>query len=59
MSNWIFCILAGLLAVLGAILASGAIDIGMATFGVGLLLFGPLFIFWIMKDHYDGQGRRG
>ncbi|HYM30057.1 MAG TPA: hypothetical protein VEU47_02075 [Candidatus Cybelea sp.] len=57
MTSWIFGAVAVLLALLGAILASRAIDVGMATFGYGLLIFGVLFAFWLMKEHYDEQDR--
>jgi hypothetical protein len=57
MTSWIFGAFAVVLALLGTILASRAIDIGMATFGIGLLIFGVFFVFWLMKDHYDEQKR--
>jgi hypothetical protein len=53
MSEVIFGTLAGLFGLLGAILASGAIDIGMETFGLGLIAFALLLGFWLIKDHYD------
>lgn len=57
MTGWIFGVIAALLALLGAILASGAIDIGMTTFGFGLIVFGVWFGYWLMKDHYDEEER--
>jgi hypothetical protein len=53
MSEVIFGALAGLCGLLGAILAAGAIDIGMETFGFGLVGFALLLGFWLLKDHYD------
>ncbi|MBV8651131.1 MAG: hypothetical protein JO255_06655 [Alphaproteobacteria bacterium] len=58
MISWILGIVAGLFALLGAVLASHAIDIGMATFGFGLAVFGTFFIFWLVKDHFDEDERR-
>ena len=34
-------------------LASRAIDTGMFTFGLGLIVFGVFFVFWLIKDHFD------
>jgi len=53
MSYWIFGILAALFGVLGLVLASHALDIGMFTFGLGLVAFAIVYIFWLVKDHYD------
>ena len=53
MTAWLLGILAGFFALLGAILAAGAIDTGMFTFGMGLVGFGVLFVFWLIKDHFD------
>ncbi len=57
MTGWIFGVIAAFLALLGAILAAGALDIGMATFGFGLIVFGSWFGFWLIKDHFDERGR--
>lgn len=57
MTTWIFGIVAALFALLGIVLASRAIDIGMATFGFGLLVFGIFFIYWLMRDHFNEQDR--
>ncbi len=57
MMSWIFGISAGLGALLGAVLASRAGDVGMLTFGLGLIVFGALLIFWLIKDHYDEEER--
>jgi len=53
MSSSVFGVFAALLALLGAFLAANAIDIGMMTFGFGLLIFGVWLIFWLIKDHWD------
>lgn len=58
MMSWFFGIFAGLCGLLGAILASRALDFGMVTFGLGLVVFAVLFIFWLMKDAYDESDRR-
>ena len=55
--SWIFGVFAGLCGLLGAILASRALDIGMTTFGLGLVVFAVVFIFWLMKDAYDEEER--
>jgi hypothetical protein len=57
MMSWFFGIFALLAALLGAILASRALDIGMATFGIGLVVFAVLLIFWLIKDHFDQAER--
>jgi len=53
MTAWIFGTFAAVVAVLGAILASHAIDIGMYTYGLGLIAFGIFFALFLMKDHFD------
>lgn len=57
MSSSIFGVFATLLALLGAFLAAHAIDLGMTTFGFGLLVFGVWLVFWLIKDHWDEQER--
>jgi len=57
MSTWLFSIFGVLCAFLGAVLAAGAIDIGMSVFGFGLVVFGVWLIFWLLKDHFD-EGER-
>ncbi len=57
MTNGSFGVVAVLLALLGAVLASRAIDVGMMTFGLGLIGFGLLFAFWLMKDYWDERER--
>jgi hypothetical protein len=57
MTAWLLGILAGFFAVLGAVLAAGAVDTGMFTFGLGLVGFGVLFVFWLIKDHFDTAER--
>jgi hypothetical protein len=53
MSHWIMGIFAGLLAVLGLFMASGARDSGIFIFGSGLFLAGVLFAWWMIKTAYD------
>ena len=57
MMSWVFGIFALFGALLGAILASRALDIGMTTFGIGLVVFAVLLIFWLIKDHFDQEER--
>ena len=57
MTSWIFGIVATLIALLGIILASHALDIGMTTFGFGLVVFAVGFVFWLIKDHWDEAER--
>ena len=57
MSTWIFGIFGVLCALLGAVLAAGAIDIGMTVFGFGLVVFGVGLNFWLIKDHFDQADR--
>lgn len=54
-----FGVSAFLAALLGAILAAQALDLGMATFGLGLVGFAVLFVFWLIKDHFDQIERSG
>lgn len=53
MMSWVIGAVAVLLALLGAVLASRALDVGMLTFGFGLVAFGCWLVFWLMKDHWD------
>jgi hypothetical protein len=59
MTSWILGIVAVCFALLGLVLASNAIDLGMSTFGFGLLGFGVFFVFWLMRDHFNEQQRAG
>ena len=59
MTSWGFGIVAGLLGVFGAIIASRALDAGMETFGFGLVVFAVLLTYWLMKDHFDQQEKNG
>ena len=42
-----------LLAIAGLFLWAKSIDLGMSVFGFGLLVFGVLFDFWLIKRHFD------
>jgi len=42
-----------LLGLFGAILAGGAIDTGMYHFGFALFGFAFLYVFWLIKKHFD------
>ncbi len=57
MTYWIFGVVAALFGLLGAVLAANALDIGMLTFGLGLAAFAVVFIFWMIKDHFDERER--
>ena len=49
MTDWIVGIACGLFALLGAFLASRAIDDGMYVFGLGLFAFGVGMIFFLLR----------
>jgi len=57
MIEWILGLFAAFLAILGLVLASGAWDTGMYTFGIALFAFGVLFDFWLVKKHFDALDR--
>jgi uncharacterized membrane protein len=57
MTYWLFGILGALFGLMGAILAARAIDAGMFTFGLGLLAFAVVLVFWLIKDRFDEQER--
>jgi len=57
-SEFIFVVLSILFGLLGIVLTAGAIDIGMTTFGLGLIGFAVLVTFWLIKDYYDQLERR-
>ncbi len=57
MTAWILGILCALFALLGAVLAANALDTGMYVFGLGLVVFGLWFDFWLMKTHFDEADR--
>lgn len=42
-----------LMAIAGLFLWAKSADFGMALFGFGLLAFGVLFNFWLIKHHFD------
>ncbi len=57
MIDWILGLFMAVLAVLGLVLASGAYDTGMYTFGLGLFAFGTFFDFWLVKKSFDAKER--
>jgi hypothetical protein len=52
-ATWVIAVLATVMAVLGLFLWARSVDLGMAIFGFGLLVFGLGFDFWLMKRHFD------
>ena len=58
MIDWILGLVMAVLAVLGLVLASGAYDIGMYTFGLLLFAFGVFFDFWLVKKSFDTKERQ-
>jgi hypothetical protein len=52
-----FMIFSALLALLGLFTAAAARETGLAVFGWGLLGFGYLFCFWLVKRHFDEAER--
>jgi hypothetical protein len=58
MSSVIIGAIMALVGILGAYLSSRAIDIGMATYGIGLVVFAIFFGFWLIKDHFDQAQNR-
>lgn len=57
MMDWILAAFVTFLSILGLVLASGAYDTGMYTFGLGLFVFGIFFDFWLMKKNFDAKER--
>jgi hypothetical protein len=55
--DWILAAFVTFLSILGLVLASGAYDTGMYTFGLGLFVFGIFFDFWLMKKNFDAKER--
>lgn len=57
MSAWVIGALMSLCGILGLVLASGALDAGMYHFGFALFGFSVLFVFWLIKSHFDEAAR--
>jgi hypothetical protein len=55
MIDWILGLAMAVFAVLGLVLASGAYDTGMYTFGLLLFAFGVFFDFWLVKKFFDAK----
>ncbi|MBM3569343.1 MAG: hypothetical protein FJX46_11400 [Alphaproteobacteria bacterium] len=47
--------LMALISLLGLVLAAGAVDAGMEIFGLGLFVFGVLFIFQLIRQAYEPE----
>jgi len=54
-NEWLFGVLAAVVALIGLFLAGLARDLGMSLFGWGLLVFGVLYTYWSIKRHFDKQ----
>jgi hypothetical protein len=53
MTEWILGAFVTILGIIGLILAAGAYDTGMYTFGLALFAFGIWFDFWLIKKSFD------
>ncbi len=51
--HWIMGGVMGLIALVGLVLAAGALDTGIYLFGLALFVFGVLFDFWLIKRAFD------
>ncbi|MDH3660168.1 MAG: hypothetical protein OEU92_09085 [Alphaproteobacteria bacterium] len=50
-STWLLGIIMGLLAILGLVMASGAVDTIFYATGLALTAFGILFVFFLIKKN--------
>ena len=57
MSAWVIGALVSGLGLLGLVLASNALDTGMYHFGFALFGFAVLYVFWLIKTHFDAPRR--
>ncbi len=57
MTYWLLGAFGALFGLLGAVLAARALDTGMLTFGLLLVAFAVVFVFWLIKDSFDEQER--
>jgi len=57
MASWLIGSIFSILGIFGTVLAANAVDAGMYSFGLGLLAFGVLIDFWLIKDHFDMEER--
>ena len=57
MMDWILGAFVTFLSLLGLVLAAGAYDTGMYTFGLALFVFGVWFDFWLIKKNFDAEER--
>ncbi len=58
-STIITMIAAGLVALIGLVEATHAVDAGMYVFGLVAFVFGVFLDFWLLKRHFDAEDRRG
>ncbi len=57
MMDWILGAFVTFLSLFGLVLAAGAYDTGMYTFGLALFVFGIWFDFWLIKKNFDAEER--
>lgn len=55
-SSIVFGTLVTVLGIVGLYLASGAMDLEMLIFGVGMAVFAVLFDIGLVKRHFGGRG---
>lgn len=58
-NEWLFGVLAAVVALIGLFLAALAQDLGMNLFGWGLTIFGVSFAYWAIKRHFDRKEAAG
>lgn len=58
MVAWIFSIVAAAFGLLGLFLAARGEDVGMQTFGFGLIGFAIVYIFTTLRDQFNQAEQR-
>lgn len=53
LGDWIVGIMVSVFGLVGLLLASGAHDLEMTIFGLGLAAFAVLFVTGLVRRHYD------